>query len=128
MPGHQYYNDIGNKDKIKSCTLFYKLVMPVLLYGSEICGFHKTADIEKLHLLFCKKSLHLKWNTTNYFIYNVLGGYPLNVNVNYEFLDIGSRRLWASIIREWIVCMYQITYRSFENGISLNVEWLDIYN
>ena len=42
------------------CTLFDKLVMPVLLYGSEIWEFHKDLDIEKVHLLFGKKILHLK--------------------------------------------------------------------
>ena len=51
------------------CTLFDKLVMPVLLYGSEIWEFHKDLDIEKVHLLFGKKILHLKRNTANYFIY-----------------------------------------------------------
>ena len=38
------------------CTLFDKLVIPVLLYGSEIWGFHKAVDIEKDHLLFCKQN------------------------------------------------------------------------
>ena len=54
-------------------TLFDKLVMSVLLYGSKICGFHKAVDIEKVHLLFCKKILHLKRNTANYFMYGELG-------------------------------------------------------
>ena len=58
------------------CTLFDKLMMPVLLYGSEIWGFYKAVDIEKAHLLFCKKILHLKKNTANYFIYGELGRYP----------------------------------------------------
>ena len=62
------------------CPLFDKLVLPVLLYGSEIWGFHKAVDIEKAHLLFCKKSLHLKRNTANYFIYGEFGRYPLNLN------------------------------------------------
>ena len=52
--------------------LFDKLVMPVLLYVSEIWGFHKALDIEKVHLLFCKTMLHLKRNTTDYFIYGEL--------------------------------------------------------
>ena len=47
--------------------------MPVLLYGSEIWGFHKAVDIEEVQLLFRKKILHLKRNTANYFIYGELG-------------------------------------------------------
>ena len=38
------------------CTPFDKLVIPVLLYGSEIWGFHKAVDNEKVHLLFCKQN------------------------------------------------------------------------
>ena len=57
------------------CTLFDILVMPVLLYESEIWGFHKAVDIEKVHFLFCKPILHLKRNKANYFIYGELGRY-----------------------------------------------------
>ena len=54
--------------------------MPVQLYGSEIWGFHKAGHIEMAYLLFCKKNLHLKRNTANYFIYGELGRYSPNVN------------------------------------------------
>ena len=45
-------NGLYAPEPIFLCTLFDKLVMPVLLYGSEICGFHKAVDIEEVHLLF----------------------------------------------------------------------------
>ena len=32
-------------------TIFDKLVMPVLLYGSEILGFHKAVDIKKVNFV-----------------------------------------------------------------------------
>ena len=67
--------------------------MPVLLYGSEIWGFHKALDIEKVHLLFCKKILHLKRNTANYFIYGELGRYLLNVNCKLRII-----RYWLKTI------------------------------
>ena len=101
------------------CILFNKLVMPVLLHASEIWGFHKPVDIEKVHLLFCKKNLHLKRNTANYFIYGELGKYPLNFNCKLRII-----RYWLKTImgkhNTLVYNMYQITYRNCENGISLN--------
>ena len=35
--------------------LFYKLISPILNYGSEVWGFHKAPAIEAVHLQFCKK-------------------------------------------------------------------------
>ena len=101
------------------CTLFDKLVMPVLLYGSKIWGFHQALDIEKVHLLFCKKILHLKRNTANYLIYSESGRYPLNVNCKLRII-----RYWLKTImgkqNTLVYNMYQITYRHCGNGISLN--------
>ena len=65
-------NELNAPEPSFLCTLVDKLEMPVLLYGSEMWGFHKAVDIEKVHLLFCKKILHLKRNTANYFIYGIL--------------------------------------------------------
>ena len=103
------------------CTQFDKLVMTVLLYESEIWGFHKALDIEKVPLLFCKKILHLKRNTANYFIYNELGRYTLNVNSKLRII----RYLLKTIMGKHNTLvynrpMYQITYQHCENGISLN--------
>ena len=40
--------------------LFYSLVTPVLLYGSEIYAPYPYKDIEKVHLKFCKYLLSLQ--------------------------------------------------------------------
>ena len=93
--------------------------MPVVLYGSEIWGFYNAVDIEKVHLLFCKKMLHLKRNTANYFIYGELGRYSLNVNCKLRII-----RYWLKTImgkhNTLVYNMYQITHRNCENGTSLN--------
>ena len=44
------------------CDLFDKMIMPTLCYGSEVGGFHKGEAIERVHLQFCKRFLHLKYN------------------------------------------------------------------
>ena len=41
-------------------NLFDIYVNSVLNYGAEIWGFHKGYDIEKFHLMFCKKLLGVK--------------------------------------------------------------------
>jgi hypothetical protein len=63
-----------------SCVLFYKLILPILMYSSEVWGFHTAPDIEKVHLYFCKRVLRLKKSTANYFVYGELGRYPLYVH------------------------------------------------
>ena len=89
-------------------TLFDKLVMLVLLYGSEIWGFHDAVDNAKFHLLFCKNVSHLKINTANYFIYSDLGRYPLDVNCKSRIV-----RYWLKTImgkhNTPVYNMYQIT-------------------
>ena len=36
--------------------LFDKLISPILNYGSEVWGFAKADNIERVHLQFCKKN------------------------------------------------------------------------
>ena len=55
------------------CQLFDIYVESVISYGSEIWGFHKSPDLERLHLLFCKHVLGVRRNVCNYVIYSELG-------------------------------------------------------
>ena len=36
------------------CELFDRSIAPILMYGSEVCGFHSVDAEEKVHLNFCK--------------------------------------------------------------------------
>ena len=51
------------------CDLFDKMTMPILCNGSEVWGFHKGEAMERVHLQFCKRFLHLKYNTVNNIVY-----------------------------------------------------------
>lgn len=64
------------KDKLK---LFDSLVQPILMYGSEIWGFHKADDIEKVHVKFLKQILGVRRQTNNIAVYGELGRFPLFV-------------------------------------------------
>ena len=57
----------------------------VLSYGSEVWGFHPGRDVEKIHLLFCKKLLGLRKGTCNDFIYCELGRFPLYITRKLRF-------------------------------------------
>lgn len=44
----------------------------VISYGSEILGFHKSPEIKRLHLSFCKNGLGVRRNVCNYMFNNDL--------------------------------------------------------
>ena len=62
--------------------LFDKLVSPVLNYSSEVWGFCKAKQIERVHLQFCKGLLGVKQSTQNNFIYGELGRVSFEVSPN----------------------------------------------
>lgn len=41
------------------------MVMPILLYASEIWGIYDLKEIDKLHLRFCKRILGVRQQTAN---------------------------------------------------------------
>ena len=43
-------------------VLFDICIESVISYGSETWGFHKSPDLERLHLLFCKHVLGVRRN------------------------------------------------------------------
>ena len=64
------------EDKLK---LFDSLVQPILMYGSEIWGFHKADDVEKVHVRFLKQILGVRLQTSNLAVYGELGRFPLSI-------------------------------------------------
>ena len=64
------------EDKLK---LFDSLVQPILMYGSEIWGFHKADDVEKVHVRFLKQILGVQLQTSNLAVYGELGRFPLSI-------------------------------------------------
>ena len=56
--------------------IFDALFAPILLYGSEVLGFEKNDNIEKVHLQFLKKKLGVRITTPNCLVYGELGRYP----------------------------------------------------
>ena len=62
------------------CQLFDALVGSILSFSSEVCGFGKCKEIERIHLKFYKTLLKVKSSTCNMGVYGELGRYPLYIS------------------------------------------------
>jgi hypothetical protein len=86
--------------------LFDKLILPILLYGSEVSGFSNAEQLEKIHLKFCKQLLGVRQQTPNSFIYGELGRMPIK-----QHRIISAVRYWLKITNftdtKYVKCMYK---------------------
>ena len=73
--------------------LFDKLISPILCYSSEVWGFSKAKDVEKVHIQFCKKLLAVKQCTQNDFIYGETGRIPMILRRHYHII-----KYWLKVI------------------------------
>ena len=81
--------------------LFDKLILTILTYGSEVSGFSKADNIDRIHLQFCKHLLGVKIQTQNISIYGELGRVPVR---NYRL--IAANRYWFKILEcDGIICI-----------------------
>ena len=75
------------------CQLFDAFVGSILSYGCETWGFSKSKAIERVHLKFCKRILHVKSSTSNAGVYGELGRYPMYI-IRYTRII----RYWCNIL------------------------------
>ena len=116
-----HFNDV-KPDFI--CQLFDKLITPILMYASEVWGFHTAAAIERVQTGFCKRILHLKKSTSNNLIYGELNRLPLRLERYNRII-----RYWLKIVvikQNPVVCkMYNNFYMDVENGADgYNDNWV----
>ena len=85
-------------------SLFDKMIVPILLYGSEVWGINGYKEIDKLHLKFCKRILRaVKQQIPSCAVYSELGIFPLS-NICIE----RSLKYWLYILKSPNSCMYNI--------------------
>ena len=77
--------DVVYKERLL-LKLFHSIVLSILTYSCEIWSFENCAEIEKVHLRFCKKILKVRQTTSNYMVYGELGRYPLNIHINVRMI------------------------------------------
>ena len=60
-------------------SLFDTYISSVLYYGCEVWGFHKSPEIERVHIEYCKRILNVKTCTPNVMTYYELVRYSMFV-------------------------------------------------
>jgi hypothetical protein len=56
------------------------VVLPILCYGAEICGYERTERIERVQLSLLKRVVHVNNTTSNSAVLAECDIYPLYVN------------------------------------------------
>ncbi len=77
------------------CELVDQLIVPILLYVSEVWGFHKLDQIEMLHKMFLKHLLNVNKHIANCIIYGEFGQRRLDLKINMRiFTFLGGFNKW----------------------------------
>ena len=71
--------------------LFDKLVIPILLYGSEVWGFESIKQLDTFHHSYCKQLLKLGRNTANCMVLGELGRHGLSKLVETRMINFWAR-------------------------------------
>ena len=67
--------------------LFDQLVIPVLLYGSEVWGFEVIRNLEVFHMKFCKQIFKLNRSTANCMVLGELGRFSLEKYISNRMIN-----------------------------------------
>ena len=85
---------IGVIDPKVFFKIFDTQIQPILLYGAEIWGMHKFDQLERVHLIACKRFLNVSPQTPTAIVYGECGRYPLFINAMCKTL-----KYWIKLIR-----------------------------
>ena len=72
--------------QIFELQLFDSMIVPILLYGSEVTGFENSDILERLCTQFYKIILNVKKSTPNCTLYGELGRHPISIQINDRLL------------------------------------------
>ena len=96
--------------------LFDRMVIPVILYGSEIWGYNKLDMLERLHLKFCKMLMRVKQSTPDVMVYGETGRLCLEYHVKLRMINF-----WSSIVcgshDKLTYTIYSMCKQRYENGL-----------
>ena len=107
------------------CELFDQLVVPILLYGSEVWGFRVNDSVERFHRWFMKYILKLKIRTPSNMVYGELGRCPLKVNIQCRMVNFWARIITGSSHKLSNI-MFRVTKALHENrSNNLSFPWIE---
>jgi hypothetical protein len=96
------------------CQLFDSFVGSILAYSSEIWGFGKFCQVERIHLKFCKRLLGVRQNVNSNSVYGELARYPLYISRYVRII-----RYWCKLLQSnnsLIKVLYMQGHNDCENG------------
>lgn len=102
--------------------LFDVLVVPILLYGSEIWSHENCELVEKLHLRYCKYLLKVNGKTYRNMVYGELGRMPLSVLMQLRTVTFWGRLLTGDQTKLSSI-MYRLLYSLDATG-TYSSPWL----
>ena len=103
--------------------MFDCMVVPILLYGSEIYGYEKSDIIESLFLQFYKIIMCFKKSTPNAILYGELGRYPADILIKSCMIGFWKRLVCGK--RDKISCiLYNLMYKMHTQNFYFS-KWLD---
>ena len=79
--------------------LFYSMIVPILLHGSEVTGFENSDILERLCTQFYNIILNVKKSTPNCILYGELGRYPISIKLKQEWKASGKGLLMGNKTR-----------------------------
>ena len=97
------------------------MVTPVLNYGSEVWGFCKAKQVERVQLQFRKHLLGIKQSTQNNFIYGELGRIPYQIRRQFLIL-----KYWLKVVAKrennFVSLIYKMMLNDIDND-NRKVNW-----
>jgi hypothetical protein len=130
--------------------LFNSVVVPIMMYGSEVWGYTDLKLMERLQLRFCKILLNVKKSTPNAMVLGELGVYPLEIYIKTRMLSFWLKQMQGhkcklsyllyqivshlGNISPWITHIQNILngcglqYIWFSQGYNININWLKVYS
>jgi hypothetical protein len=97
-----------NVDVKTKLELFDALVTPIIMYGSEVWGIYKIAEVDKLHYKFCKYVLGVRPSTSNAAVLGELGRFPLALQCKQR-----SLKYFINILNKPNSLMYSVMIDQF---------------
>ena len=105
------------------CDLYEKLVVPILLYGSEVWGLRNAAIIEKFERKFLKTVLSVSKFTANCMVYGELGRHRARVAIQTRLINFWMHLEKGNQNKLSCILYYLMAKLSKEN--LFHFDWID---
>ena len=100
-------------------SLFDRMVVPILLYASEVWGIYGYNDIDIIHMKFCKLLLGVRKQTVNVAVLGELGRFPLSILARERCL-----KYWCKIIRNNNNTVHSVYQEQCDSMLNKENSWV----